>query len=157
MWEQVPVMSCHVWKCPDATDVAKITFFFNENNIRSIEDWSLWRSVLAQSNSWKLTTINYFHHVNSRWITNTFNVVDYCTMLHVYRTLFIFVYNKSWHVKLWWELDNLFMIDSSQKVSRVTLYQISWTHFKAPKHGTPTRASRLISLSRSQFKGLIVK
>ena len=24
---QVPVTSCHVWKCPDASDVAKLRFF----------------------------------------------------------------------------------------------------------------------------------
>ena len=32
------VTSYHVWKCPDEAYVTKIMSFFNENNIRSIED-----------------------------------------------------------------------------------------------------------------------
>ena len=86
---QVPVMSCHIseWPYMYMSVIVDKVYCIYKNNIRSIEDWSIWRILFAQSKSDKFITIYYFHHVNcwrigcesSQW---TFLIIHNHTHLH---------------------------------------------------------------------------
>ena len=59
-------MSCHVWKCPDATNVANIRYLGGKNNIRR---------ELQEAD-----TVFFLKAANSSSMTG---VTNYCTFLDV--------------------------------------------------------------------------